>query len=128
MPASSRASSNNLPAGPTNGLPVRSSSFPGCSPTKRKVARLRPSPKTVCVPFSQRSQALQSAAAALRDGNDSCSGKNFSAEVAGKGEGFLRLAIWFPWLFVTLTTSGLGNVSMRWFRFKGSFSVVNLIR
>jgi hypothetical protein len=54
--------------------------------------------------------------------------KEFSAEVVGKGEGFLRLAIGLPWLFVTLTTSGLGNVSMRWFRFKGSFSVVNLIR
>src|SRR6266540_3291725 len=33
MPAASSASSNTRPAGPTNGLPARSSWSPGCSPT-----------------------------------------------------------------------------------------------
>src|SRR6476620_56427 len=63
MPASSSALSNKRPAGPTKGLPDRSSSLPGCSPMKITRERRLPSPKTVCVPFSQRSQALQSAAA-----------------------------------------------------------------
>ena len=80
MPASASASSNNLPAGPTKGLPVRSSSFPGCSPTKRIAERRRPSPKTVCVPFFHRSQALQSAAAALSVGRVGCSGIKSAAE------------------------------------------------
>jgi hypothetical protein len=44
------------------------------------IARRRPSPKTVCVPRFQRSQALQSAAAARKAGNVSLSGKNSSAD------------------------------------------------
>src|SRR5215204_774635 len=67
MPAASSASSNKRPAGPTKGLPVKSSSLPGCSPTNMTFTRREPSPKTVCVPFFQRSQARQSAAASLTD-------------------------------------------------------------
>src|SRR5215203_3932093 len=67
MPAASSALSNKRPAGPTKGLPVRSSSLPGCSPTNMTFTRRAPSPKTVCVPFSQRSQARQSAAALFND-------------------------------------------------------------
>src|SRR5687767_7783520 len=65
MPAASSALSNKRPAGPTKGLPVRSSSLPGCSPINMTLARREPSPKTVCVPFFQRSQARQPAAAFL---------------------------------------------------------------
>src|SRR6185295_2821187 len=65
MPATSSALSNKRPAGPTKGLPVKSSSLPGCSPSNRTFARREPSPKTVCVPFFQRSQAWQPAAAFL---------------------------------------------------------------
>src|SRR5215208_4215354 len=67
MPAASSALSNKRPAGPTKGLPVRSSSLPGCSPTNMTFTRRAPSPKTVCVPFSHRSQARQSAAALFND-------------------------------------------------------------
>src|SRR5258708_28611129 len=45
MPASARASLSNRPAGPTKGWPLRSSSLPGCSPTKNISARREPSPK-----------------------------------------------------------------------------------
>src|SRR6266850_3826624 len=69
MPASSSAASNSRPAGPTKGLPARSSSLPGCSPTNITFDRRRPSPKTVCVPVFQRSHALQSAAASLSNDN-----------------------------------------------------------
>src|SRR5688500_11558966 len=34
MPASPSARSKSFPAGPTNGRPARSSSLPGCSPTR----------------------------------------------------------------------------------------------
>src|ERR1044071_6213193 len=67
MPASSSALSSKRPAGPTKGLPDRSSSLPGCSPTNMTFTRLAPSPKTVCVPVFHRSQAWQSAAAFLSD-------------------------------------------------------------
>lgn len=80
MPAASSASSNSLPAGPTNGLPVRSSSLPGCSPTNRTTERRRPSPKTVCVPSFHRSQALQSAAAARKELSVIRGGNHSSAE------------------------------------------------
>src|SRR4051794_38468171 len=65
MPAASSPSSSTLPAGPTKGRPARSSLSPGCSPTNTISAFSDPSPKTVCVPVFQRSQALQSAASAL---------------------------------------------------------------
>ena len=39
------------PAGPTNGLPARSSLSPGCSPTSMRCAPRRPSPGTACVAF-----------------------------------------------------------------------------
>jgi hypothetical protein len=55
------------PAGPTKGLPERSSSLPGCSPINMTFTRRAPSPKTVCVPVFQRSQAWQSAAALFSD-------------------------------------------------------------
>src|SRR5436190_21733427 len=90
MPAAASASSNNLPAGPTKGLPVRSSSLPGCSPTNRIVERRLPSPKTVCVPFFHRSQALQSAAAALSEGSVNCFGIKSAAEDVDED---LRVAI-----------------------------------
>src|SRR5579883_1946961 len=64
IPASASARSSSLPAGPTNGWPARSSSFPGCSPTSIMRACALPSPKTVWVPRSQRGHALQRAAAA----------------------------------------------------------------
>src|SRR5438874_2927976 len=60
MPASLSARSSSLPAGPTNGCPLRSSSFPGCSPTNISWAFFVPSPKTVCVPRRHRSHAWQS--------------------------------------------------------------------
>jgi len=43
------ALSKSFPAGPTKGLPWRSSWSPGCSPTKTSSAFAEPSPKTVCV-------------------------------------------------------------------------------
>src|SRR5258707_14484879 len=48
MPAFSNASSNTAPAGPTNGLPARSSWSPGCSPTNIIRAERGPAPNTVC--------------------------------------------------------------------------------
>src|SRR5258705_1715037 len=63
MPASARARSRSLPAGPTKGWPVRSSSLPGCSPTNMSFALLEPSPKTVCVPRFHKSHARQFLAA-----------------------------------------------------------------
>ena len=78
---------NKRPAGPTKGLPVKSSSLPGCSPTNINRARVRPSPKTVCVPFFQRSHARQSAAASLSSGNDSWSGTRSAAELARLRDG-----------------------------------------
>src|SRR3954471_23594862 len=63
MPASSSASARMRPAGPTNGRPARSSSFPGCSPTNITSASAAPSPKTVCVPLFQSSHARQPLAA-----------------------------------------------------------------
>src|SRR5882762_1011993 len=80
MPASASASLSNRPAGPTKGCPERSSSLPGCSPTKNTSARRAPSPKTVCVPRFQRSQALQSAAASRKAFKLSRGGKNSAAE------------------------------------------------
>ena len=60
MPASASARSSSLPAGPTNGWPLRSSASPGCSPTSISAAPRGPSPNTVCVPIFQRSQPRQS--------------------------------------------------------------------
>ena len=63
MPASASISSSNLPAGPTNGFPWRSSWSPGCSPISMMGEFDAPSPKTACVAFFQRSQLRQSCAA-----------------------------------------------------------------
>ena len=41
------ARSRSLPAGPTNGSPLRSSWSPGCSPTSTTRARCEPAPNTV---------------------------------------------------------------------------------
>ena len=70
IPASVRAWSKSLPAGPTNGCPERSSTFPGCSPTNMIAARAGPSPKTVCVALFHRSHALQVRAASLSAGSE----------------------------------------------------------
>ena len=56
-----------IPAGPTKGLPSRSSWFPGCSPTNMILGCAAPPPNTVCVPVRQRSQALQFLAASRND-------------------------------------------------------------
>src|SRR5919197_3213719 len=79
MPASSSASSRTRPAGPTKGRPARSSLSPGCSPTKTISAVRAPSPKTVCVPVFQRSQAWQSAAASRSFGRLVVSGTSGAA-------------------------------------------------
>src|SRR3712207_1740585 len=63
MPASPSALSSSRPAGPTNGLPLRSSWSPGCSPTNTIRAVSGPSPNTVCVAGSHSSHARHSAAA-----------------------------------------------------------------
>ena len=66
MPASSSARSSICPAGPTNGLPARSSLSPGCSPTSMIRACCGPSPNTVCVASFQSGQARQAAASSRR--------------------------------------------------------------
>src|SRR5262249_30560781 len=87
MPAASSASSSRRPAGPTKGLPERSSSLPGCSPISMTLTRRAPSPKTVCVPVFQRSQAWQSAAAVLSDGSVGLGGIRSTVELSGFGFG-----------------------------------------
>src|SRR3954468_18942433 len=83
MPASTRARSSSLPAGPTKGCPLRSSSLPGCSPTNINSALFPPSPNTVCVPRSQRSHAWQSFAAARTLSTVGRSGIRSAAECVG---------------------------------------------
>src|SRR5689334_15539374 len=94
MPASSSALSNRRPAGPTKGLPVRSSSLPGCSPINMTLTRRAPSPKTVCVPVFQRSQARQSAAASFNEESVGRGGIKSTAELAeGLDFGIVMLLI-----------------------------------
>src|SRR5918992_3845757 len=76
MPASSRARSSSRPAGPTNGLPSRSSRSPGCSPTNITRDFLSPSPKTVWVAFRHRWQPRQPAAASRSASSVCFSGRN----------------------------------------------------
>src|SRR5919106_1444879 len=76
MPAASRPLSSSLPAGPTNGLPARSSLSPGCSPTSITRARFSPSPKTVWVAPRQRWQPRQPAAASRSELRVRLSGRN----------------------------------------------------
>src|SRR5487761_2154583 len=66
MPASSSARSSISPAGPTNGLPARSSLSPGASPTSIAGACAGPSPNTVWVASFQSGQARQRAASSRR--------------------------------------------------------------
>src|SRR5213593_1957437 len=80
MPAASSARSSTRPAGPTNGLPARSSSWPGCSPTIITRARFGPSPKTVCVPRVHSGQPRQPAAASRSVASVRYSGKKSAAE------------------------------------------------
>src|SRR5689334_22169210 len=87
MPAAASASSKTRPAGPTNGLPARSSWSPGCSPTKTASARAAPSPKTVCVPTCQRWQPRQPAAASRSAGSVRRSGRNSAAVTSGSSPG-----------------------------------------
>src|SRR5579859_3977687 len=61
---SASAWSSMRPAGPTNGLPARSSLSPGCSPTSMKAARLGPSPGTAWVASLYSGQRVQTASAA----------------------------------------------------------------
>src|SRR5438105_14585064 len=96
MPARASASSSRWPAGPTNGFPARSSRSPGCSPTNMTVAPTAPSPNTVWVPVSCRSQAWHDAAASLRLGRLSWSGMSWRAGdsarrrlIEGQGQGEL---------------------------------------
>jgi hypothetical protein len=56
--------SSSLPARPTNGRPVRSSSWPGASPTTTTSAVALPSPNTTCVRPSCRRHRTQPAATA----------------------------------------------------------------
>src|SRR4051812_47151667 len=79
MAASSSALSRSFPAGPTNGLPCRSSWSPGCSPTKTTSAFDVPSPKTVWVPVSCSGQAVQPAAASRSFGRLGRSGTSGAA-------------------------------------------------
>src|SRR5690606_19519175 len=65
MPADSSASANTRPAGPTNGLPSRSSRSPGCSPTSIIRAETGPRENTTCVASCQSSQPWHSAAASV---------------------------------------------------------------
>src|SRR5205085_6079430 len=77
IPAFSSAASSNLPDGPTNGWPARSSWSPGCSPTMTSTGVRLPSPNTVCVPTFHRWQprhpcaAVRSAAIVRRAGRKS---------------------------------------------------------
>ena len=75
MPASSSASFSFCPAGPTKGLPARSSLSPGCSPISITGAGTGPSPNTVCVAGSHSAQARQPRASfsGLLEGGD-CGG------------------------------------------------------
>src|SRR5262245_2753179 len=68
------ARSSSCPAGPTKGLPWRSSWSPGCSPTRAIEAPTGPSPKTACP--APGTIGLDAAMTALRSsrvlGSDSC--------------------------------------------------------
>ena len=59
QPSCSSARSSNLPAGPTNGRPCKSSWSPGCSPTSMSRARSGPSPTTDCVACSPSGHSRQ---------------------------------------------------------------------
>src|SRR5919206_148161 len=61
-PASSSARCSRRPAGPTNGMPSRSSTSPGCSPTRATGAPGFPAEKTTWVAGSHSSQPRQSGA------------------------------------------------------------------
>ena len=68
--------SSSLPAWPTNGSPVASSSAPGASPTISQSARRSPTPGTVWVRVRLRPQAVQavviveSKSKGMKDKND----------------------------------------------------------
>src|SRR5438477_357493 len=78
--AAASARSSRRPAGPTNGWPARSSSWPGCSPISITRARGLPSPNTVCVPRLYRSQPRQPAAAARSAGSIFRAGRKSAAD------------------------------------------------
>src|SRR5512133_2134801 len=90
MPAASSARSRRRPAGPTKGRPERSSSSPGCSPTRRISAVAGPSPNTVCVPRSHSGQARQPAAARRSEGRVGCSGTRGAAVCSSPRSGVRR--------------------------------------
>ena len=68
IPAASSARSSTPPAGPTNGRPSRSSLSPGCSPISTRRAAGSPSPKTVWVACSYRSQRVHPRASVAQHG------------------------------------------------------------
>src|SRR5581483_11480283 len=86
MPTSPSASSSTRPAGPANGRPARSSLSPGCSPIIITSAARRPSPKTVCVAFSQRWHARQPAAAARSAESDRCAAASSAADISATSQ------------------------------------------
>ena len=63
IPASTKARSSSLPAGPTNGSPRWSSTSPGCSPTNMADASVDPAPNTVCDALRYSSQPRHPTAA-----------------------------------------------------------------
>src|SRR5579872_3107868 len=98
MPDSSRARSRSFPAGPTKGLPARSSWSPGCSPTKTSLALRGPRPKTVWVPHFQSGQALHCAAALAREESVGCFGMRVAASVNGRdGDEVFIVALVLLW-------------------------------
>src|SRR5512132_1484643 len=60
-------------------MPFRSSTSPGCSPTRARGARGLPAEKTTWVACSHSSQPLQSPAARLRPSMSACSGTQGAA-------------------------------------------------
>ena len=78
-PASSSALLRTRPAGPTNGSPARSSSFPGCSPRISNVARAFPRPNTACVASLYRGHPRHPCTARRAEVSDGTGGRNRSA-------------------------------------------------
>src|SRR5438093_64884 len=100
MPASSSACSKRRPAGPTKGLPCRSSWSPGCSPISIILECSAPSPNTVWVASAHRSQPLQEAAASF-----SCS------TLRGGSVSTHRDLKTGTWMFICIHSTRLGSAA-----------------
>src|SRR4051794_17514319 len=59
-------SHSTRPAGPTNGIPLRSSTSPGCSPTRINRGRRLPLPNTACVVSMYNGHAVHACTALAR--------------------------------------------------------------